>query len=612
MHNRYRFRIPQLPTGPHQLITMASDRECIISVTVDDGLIGGLVAFGNYNQVVEPSIHSLVIIGLPSGIPNAVASEGMVGLSVTANDSYDHTLSYLWSADCSSWSMDNGMINDVNSNDSTANWTAPRNTSGSTQNCMISVTVDDDPSGILSDSGSYMQAVDPEPGLLSVTPGTDFSTAGTKGGSFPDTKVYTLTNTGGTSLSYSVTKNATWITLSTTAGTLAPDASTDVIVSINSGTDSLLVGPHSGTITFTNTDGAGDTTRGVSLTVVAPGPGVLSVSPGTDFSPSGPEGGPFPDTETYTLMNTGASPLTFSVSSNVGWISLSPSLDNGITSSSVLGSGASTNVVVSIDPSADGLKGGSHPAIITFTNEDGAGDTTRDVSLTVIAPEPGLLSVSPGGDFFASGTQGGLFPDTKTYTLMNTGESDFDYMVSINEAWITLSGVTSGTLAPSASQDVIVSIDPSANNLVVGTYLDTITFTNMTDNAGDTTRAATLSVNELGGIVVSPAKDFNASGRFGKSIKPSSKKYTLINTGNSPIVYSVNNSASWLTISPPSGEIPPGRRVKVTVSINDKGSTLDPGEYSDVLSFSTSTIGVGTATRAVNLSIKGLRGGREN
>ena len=70
------------------------DRECIISVTVDDGV--GLIAFGSYNQVVEP-VHSLSITDGPSGSPDEpVPSGGTWSFwSVTADDSEaGHMLSY--------------------------------------------------------------------------------------------------------------------------------------------------------------------------------------------------------------------------------------------------------------------------------------------------------------------------------------------------------------------------------------------------------------------------------------------------------------------------------------------------------------------------------------
>ena len=91
-----------------------------VGVEHRDGAIGTQYSF---NELVIPDnsailfslpaspAHSLNITNGPSGSPDAVASEGTATLSVTADDSDGHLLSYLWSADCSSWAMDDGIHN---------------------------------------------------------------------------------------------------------------------------------------------------------------------------------------------------------------------------------------------------------------------------------------------------------------------------------------------------------------------------------------------------------------------------------------------------------------------------------------------------------------------
>ena len=54
---------------------------------------------------------------------------------------------------------------------------------------------------------------------------------------------------------------------------------------------------------------------------------------------------------------------------------------------------------------------------------------------------------------------------------------------------------TGGTLAAGANTTVTVSINGSANTLNVGSYSDTVTFTNTTNGNGDTTRGVALTVN---------------------------------------------------------------------------------------------------------------------
>src|SRR3989344_8107970 len=115
------------------------------------------------------------------------------------------------------------------------------------------------------------QCIQNQTGTLVVAPAGGLTTTGPFGGPFsPDTITFTLTNTGITSINWTAVKTQTWTTLSSASGTLAAGANTTVTVSINAVANSLDVGPNSDTVTFTNTtNGQGNTTRPVSLTVTA-------------------------------------------------------------------------------------------------------------------------------------------------------------------------------------------------------------------------------------------------------------------------------------------------------------------------------------------------------
>jgi uncharacterized protein (TIGR03437 family) len=65
-----------------------------------------------------------------------------------------------------------------------------------------------------------------------------------------DRTFYTLTNTGSVSLSYTVRSNVVWISVSPSAGTLAPNANVRVAVSVASPANDLAPGTYTGTITF--------------------------------------------------------------------------------------------------------------------------------------------------------------------------------------------------------------------------------------------------------------------------------------------------------------------------------------------------------------------------
>jgi hypothetical protein len=102
--------------------------------------------------------------------------------------------------------------------------------------------------------------------------------------------------------------------------------------------------------------------------------------------------------------------------------------------------------------------------------------------------------VSPFGSFDAEGQSGGPFtPARKEYTVENAGELAIDYTVSKTQSWITLSS-TGGTLAPGATENVTVSLNSGADALPDGAHTDTVSFVNMTDHDGDTSREVNLQV----------------------------------------------------------------------------------------------------------------------
>ena len=343
-----------------------------------------------------------------------------------------------------------------------------------------------------------------EEGTLSVTPSEPPNFSGTQGGPFtPTYQYYNLANTGTTSINWTATKTQNWVTLSKSNGTLNPGDSTTVSVAINSNANSFAPGTYNDTVTFANTTNhIGDTQKGLALIVNAPTPGVLSVTPIEGINSIGTQGGPFnPNQQSYKLENTGGSRIDWSVTKKEAWINLSGA-------SGFLNAGESTHVVVSINNNANSLGPGEYYDPVNFSNTtNDNGSTHRIVNLTVNAPPPGVLSVTPGDLLNASGNQGGPFsPVSKIYTIKNTGGSSIIWSASKTLGWVTLSSA-GGTLTAGASTTVTVSINASvANGLAPGTYNDTVTFTNGSTNI---TRGVSLTVSAIFLTLSSPSNGQN-------------------------------------------------------------------------------------------------------
>ncbi|MES2597952.1 MAG: S8 family serine peptidase [Verrucomicrobiota bacterium] len=103
-----------------------------------------------------------------------------------------------------------------------------------------------------------------------VTPTNHLSAAGPVGGDFtPSAQLLTLTNNSNVSRPWTLSANRSWVTLSSTSGTLTAGASAQITVSINSSANLLLAATHSATITVTSTSTGRVQTRTQSLEVSA-------------------------------------------------------------------------------------------------------------------------------------------------------------------------------------------------------------------------------------------------------------------------------------------------------------------------------------------------------
>ncbi len=108
-----------------------------------------------------------------------------------------------------------------------------------------------------------------------------------------------------------------------------------------------------------------------------------------------------------------------------------------------------------------------------------------------------------------------------------------------------------------------------------------------------------------GVLSVSPGDGLVSSGPDEKdAFQPSSKTYTLRNTGNSPINYTISRGEAWLDLSQTQGSLSPKGSASLTVSINDsQAKTLKEGTYKDTVAFTNATNGKGNTSRPIKLVV---------
>ncbi len=119
------------------------------------------------------------------------------------------------------------------------------------------------------------------------------------------------------------------------------------------------------------------------------------------------------------------------------------------------------------------------------------GDPSLRVVGTPVPPEG--LGVS-GSAFDAAGQQGGpIAPESMTYTLTNYDETPLEYAVTVDGNWLRVVD-GSGTIPALGETTVTVELTALAFMLGNGEYTATIMFDNVSGEAGDTARDATLTI----------------------------------------------------------------------------------------------------------------------
>ncbi|MBL9115254.1 MAG: choice-of-anchor D domain-containing protein [Verrucomicrobiaceae bacterium] len=152
----------------------------------------------------------------------------------------------------------------------------PALTPAQVRTLLTSTALDIEAGGVDRDSGSGIamalqsMTAATSPDVLTVTsPG--LNSTGPLGGPFAgNSAVYTLTNTSGAPINWTVSKTASWSTLTSSGGTLLAGASTTVTCSLAASATTLLPGSYADTLTFTNTTSGFVRRHGINLAIGSP------------------------------------------------------------------------------------------------------------------------------------------------------------------------------------------------------------------------------------------------------------------------------------------------------------------------------------------------------
>lgn len=229
-------------------------------------------------------------------------------------------------------------------------------------------------------------------------------------------------------------------------------------------------------------------------------------------------------------------------------------------------------------------------------------DDNQEQHYIFITAGPFDLPLTPANGVTSTGNPGGPFtPTNQVYNLSNTNASPASWSVTKIATWLDVSP-TNGLLAAGDSTNITVSINNSANSQSAGSYPDFVVFRNLSSGSL-TSRVVRLTVFPLPTLAVTPFSAFSSAGPPGGPFNPAGQNYTLSNAGSNTLSWVAGNAANWLDLSATSGLLAPGASTTVTVSINTNANNLAESSYSDTVTFTNTTNGVGTTARAVNLYV---------
>lgn len=192
------------------------------------------------------------------------------------------------------------------------------------------------------------------------------------------------------------------------------------------------------------------------------------------------------------------------------------------------------------------------PAVPGYDLCTGWGTPAGENLMTALAGPPEPLGVLPDASFVSSGVAGGAFiPGAQNFTLTNDSAVSLCWGIINPWPWLDISS-TNGMLAVAGQVPVTVSLNSAANNLVPGTYVATVGFTNLTDGILQN-HLFTLLVTEP--LELLNTNNLSTEGPVGGPFTPSCLTLTLTNLGVNNLNWAVGGLPAWLSASTNGGTL---------------------------------------------------------
>ncbi len=282
---------------------------------------------------------------------------------------------------------------------------------------------------------------------------------------------FELTNPGGSTCSYILSKTASWLTLSRSSGTVLDEVD---FVTVGLNAKALVAGTYNDTITITSPE-ASNSPLAIPVQLTLTNVNMLVTTPtnGSRFFPND--------------------------SMDIKWVS---SLGGNVSIQLLNGGVLDTQITATTTNDASytwtvpvGKNGTNYSIRVTTLNATPNYSDDNDGSFRISQPVMSLSTTN----ITANGIAGSMGPQV-SLSISNTLGGVMSYFLGKTQSWLTLSS-TNGTVG-GETDTITVNLDAAA--LPSGTYTDTITITSPEASNSPRTIPVTFSVNGSDIVVTSP------------------------------------------------------------------------------------------------------------
>ena len=347
------------------------------------------------------------------------------------------------------------------------------------------------------------------------------------------------------------------------------------------------------------TDGvsAGDRVALSSAEHLAPSPAIaLRVGPEEAFSSASLAGSVTVDVrKRFWIENETERALDLVVTANADWLRAAPAR------AATLLPGARFELEVGLErAAAERLTEGLHRSTVRITDRV-SGEILAAVGaeLRVDAAASGYaMHLEPRTGIRVSGNLGALRPpEPRSYSWTNHGTSAIDYVRTVSEPWLVVSGEAAGVVAPGAAAHFDVGLEPgSLDALGIGSHHAQVIFAPRSDPAriaGVVDVTVRIDPDEQHSMQLDSPAELTISGPEGGPFTFSRRVLGWTNHGDTALDYTRNVSASWLAVSGPDvGSVSPQGRLESAVAVRAEAADLPPGEHLAEITFRDAAGGV--------------------